>query len=340
MKPELLAWLACPACGGELAFAMLPTLPREGGDVEEGTLVCRACRVEYPVVESVPRLLPPRRLEPRVRRTRRSFGWEWLRYPVEPQPEDREILLEETQVPAEDWAGRLVLDAGCGMGRYAKAARGLGARVVAFDLSESLLRLVPLARKDRDLHVVQGDLLAPPFKPEAFDAAYSQGVLHHTADTRGAFDRVARLVKRDGLLAVWVYGSPGSWRSFSTNPLKPGRRWLKAVLPLVWLVVWARRILSDALRVVTTRLPVPLLYLLCYPLAALGAVPLVKYLTFSVHPRFRVRLIENFDWLAPPFQTKHTKEEVAGWFQAAGFDVLRNLPHGVVPKVGILGRRR
>lgn len=340
MKPELLAWLACPACGGELAFAMLPTLPREGGDVEEGTLVCRACRAEYPVAGGVPRLFPPGGLGRRVRRTRLSFGFEWLRYPAEPRPEDREIFLEETQLPAGEWPGLLVLDAGCGMGRYARAARELGARVVAFDLSESLLRLVPLARKDPALHVVQGDLLAPPFKPEVFDVVYSQGVLHHTADTRGAFDRVARLVRRGGRLSVWLYGSPGSWRSFSTNPLRSGRRWLKKVLPLVWLLVWVRRILSDALRLVTTRLPVPLLYLLCYPLAALGAVPLLKYLTFSAERGFRVRLIENFDWLAPPFQTKHTKEEVAGWYEAAGFEPLRNLPHGVVPKVGILGRRR
>ena len=93
------------------------------------------------------------------------------------------------------------------------------------------------------------------------------------------------------------------------------------------------------LRVFTTRLPVPVLYALCYPLTIFGMLPFIKYLTFSVSPRFGVRLIENFDWLAPPFQTKHTKEQLGSWYDAAGFEVLRNLPHGVVPKVGILGRQ-
>jgi hypothetical protein len=105
-------------------------------------------------------------------------------------------------------------------------------------------------------------------------------------------------------------------------------------------VVGARHLISDCLRFFTTRLSLALAYLLCFPLAALGALPLVKYLTFSVHPSFRVRLIENFDWLSPPFQFHHTKEELSAWYEESGFDVIKVLPHGLVPKPGILGRRR
>ncbi|HVE13418.1 MAG TPA: hypothetical protein VNI01_08505, partial [Elusimicrobiota bacterium] len=108
----------------------------------------------------------------------------------------------------------------------------------------------------------------------------------------------------------------------------------------VWLLVWLRRLLSDGLRLVTTRLPVPVLYYaLCWPLAFLGMFPVVKYLTFSVHPKFKVRWIENFDWLAPPYQSKHTKEELAEWFREGGVELLSRLAHGVVPKVGALGRK-
>ena len=69
----------------------------------------------------------------------------------------------------------------------------------------------------------------------------------------------------------------------------------------------------------------------------LGAVPGLKYLTFSVDPDFSVRLIENFDWVSPPFQWHHTKEELARWFSEEGFAVLKVLPHGLVPKPGALG---
>jgi len=339
VRTTLLPLLACPDCGGELRFASLSEHPRPEVWLESGTLACAGCRRQFPIESGIPRLYPKHSLASGVRRTQTSFAYEWLRYPGS-MPEDKPIFLEETQIPASEFEGKLTLDAGCGMGRYSRVSRSLGATVVSFDLSESITRLIPAASEDPGLHLVQGDLLHPPFKPGVFDVIYSQGVLHHTSSTEDAFLRVAPLAKKGALVSVWVYGTPGSWRSFSSNPLRTGREWLKKVLPLVWLVVWIRQILSDSVRVVTTRLPVPLLYALCYPLTALGAIPLLKYLTFSVHPHFQVRLIENFDWLAPPYQFKHTKEELREWYRHAGLDVLKQLPHGVVPKVGVLGRKR
>ncbi|MCX5788976.1 MAG: methyltransferase domain-containing protein [Elusimicrobia bacterium] len=338
MRSALLPLLACPDCAGALRFVSLEEHPHEGAWLKKGKLGCEGCGREFSIEDGIPRLYPKGSVQAEVRRTQKSFAWEWTRYPGA-LAEDRTIFLQETQLAPEAFSGKLALDAGCGMGRYARVARSLGASVVAFDLSDSILRLVEQAQEDPELHLAQGDLLRPPFKPGAFDIIYSQGVLHHTASTERAFLSVAPLAKRGGLVSVWVYGSPGSWKSFSTNPLRSGRRWLKSILPLVWLIVWARRIFSDSLRLITTRLPVPVLYALCYPLTALGVVPGLKYLTFSVHPDFKVRLIENFDWLAPPYQFKHTKEELADWCRRAGVEILSRLPHGVVPKVGILGRK-
>lgn len=339
MKLYLLAFLACPECGKDVRYDRLKDYPREDEEIETGSLHCVSCKHEYPIVDGVPRMFPGGEHSERVKRTRQSFGWEWERYPGDSRELDRDVFLEETQIPLDGWTDSVVLDGGCGMGRYAKVALALGADVIAFDLSDAVLRLIPTARRNRHLHLVQGDLLKPPFKPGVFDIVYSQGVIHHTADTRKAFDSLSTLVKVSGLLSVWVYGTPGSWGSFSTNPLRSGRKWLRFVLPLVWIIVWIRQILSDLLRVVTTRLPVPFLYALCFPLAFLGYFPLIKYLTFSVERGFMVRVIENFDWLAPPYQTKHTKEEVAKWYEEANCDIVSHLPHGMVPKVGILARK-
>ena len=102
-------------------------------------------------------------------------------------------------------------------------------------------------------------------------------------------------------------------------------------------MVLLREILYNTVRVIATRIYVPLLYLLCYPLAALGKVPLLKYLTASVHRNWRVRLQENFDWFSPQYQSHHTKEEVRGWFDAAHVEVVSLLEHGFIPKVGLKG---
>lgn len=338
MKAPLLAWLRSPCCAAELKFAELGQFPRTDElDIEEGRLACTQCKREYPLVGGVPRLLAAEAAG-RTAKTRDSFSWEWERYPGS-RPEDETVFLEETQLTLDQLRGKLVLDAGCGMGRYSVVALRLGAEVVALDMSESLRRLADIAPRFAKLHVVQGDLLNPPFKKGLFDVVYSQGVLHHTSDTRKAFDAVAPLVKSGGLMTVWLYGKAGRFAEFSTNPLKPGKEWIARRRRLAWLIVGSRHFVSDLIRFFTTRLPAPLVYALCFPLALLGAVPGLKYLTFSVEDDFMVRVIENFDWISPPHQSHHTKEELSSWFSGAGFTVLKVLPHGLVPKPGVLARK-
>jgi len=338
MRLSLLPLLACPVCGGGLKFSSLESFPRHEEPVEFGTLACTSCRLEYPVSEGIPRLRRPEELPARVDKTRRSFGWEWLRYPGS-RPGDKDVFLEETMIPPEEFAGKLVCDAGCGMGRYSAVALSLGAEVVAVDMSESLIRVAEAARTNPKLHPVEGDLLHPPLKKEIFDAVYSQGVLHHTADTRAAFKAAAALVKPRGFLSVWLYGKAGRFEDFSTNPIRPGREWIVRRRRLAWCIVLIRHLVSDFLRVFTTRLPIVATYAICYPLTVLGAVPGLKYLTFSLDPDFQARLIENFDWLSPPHQWHHTKEELGRWYAEEGFEILKILAHGLVPKPGALGRK-
>jgi SAM-dependent methyltransferase len=338
MKLSLLALLACPVCGGELKFSALEKDPRHG-DVEEGTLACAGCGLTFPVRDGIPRLRPPDDVPADAAKTRESFGWEWLRYPGS-RPIDRPTFLEETMIPPEMFAGKLVLDAGCGMGRYSAVALALGAEVVAVDMSESLIRVAEAARSNPKLHPVEGDLLRPPFRKGIFDLAYSQGVLHHTSNTHAAFRAVAALVKPAGLLSVWLYGKAGRYADFATNPIRPERQWIVAHRRLAWWIVLIRHFFSDFVRFFSTRLPVPVTYALCYPLTVLGAVPGLKYLTFSVDPDFQARLIENFDWISPPYQWHHTKEELVSWYSEEGFTVLNILPHGLVPKPGALGKKR
>ena len=47
--------LACPADHGTLALAVER---QDGDDIVSGTLTCEACSEVYPIVESIPNLLP------------------------------------------------------------------------------------------------------------------------------------------------------------------------------------------------------------------------------------------------------------------------------------------
>ena len=48
--------LACPVCKGELE---LKVEVQEGDEVVQGTLVCKKCGESYPIIDTIPHLLPP-----------------------------------------------------------------------------------------------------------------------------------------------------------------------------------------------------------------------------------------------------------------------------------------
>jgi uncharacterized protein YbaR (Trm112 family)/SAM-dependent methyltransferase len=297
MKPRLLELLVCPACKGDLA---LRAPSRTGAEIDSGTLTCAACAGAYPIVRGIPRFGGGDGYA-------ESFGDEWHRFrtvqldSANGSRESEDGFKLKTGLGAEDVRGRLVLDAGVGAGRYAEVMACWGGEVVGVDLTRAVdaaaqnLYGVPTA------HLVQADIFALPFRDETFDLAYSIGVLHHTPDTAGAFRRVAATVKKGGHFAVYVYFAGG-----------------------------LARYVSDALRVVTTRLPRPVVYYasaMAIPLNALHRLPLVGrvsqvLLPTNTHPDWRWRWLDTFDWYTPKYQWKHRYPEVLRWFRDAGFSDL------------------
>jgi len=56
MKKELMRILACPVCKGDL---QLKVDKEEGEEIITGSLYCSACDYSYPIVDTIPNLLPP-----------------------------------------------------------------------------------------------------------------------------------------------------------------------------------------------------------------------------------------------------------------------------------------
>jgi uncharacterized protein len=56
VRPDLLEILRCPICRQELRLSVRS---REGDEIVSGTLTCPACKVDYPVDDGIPDLLPP-----------------------------------------------------------------------------------------------------------------------------------------------------------------------------------------------------------------------------------------------------------------------------------------
>lgn len=99
----------------------------------------------------------------------------------------------------------------------------------------------------------------------------------------------------------------------------------------------------NAHRAVSTRLPVPLLEslsrvtspigslkrrLMASPnwlIGRLGVALNVLTIGVSMHPDPEVRVCDTMDWYAPKYASRHTFEEVKGWFQEAGLEDIVDL---------------
>ena len=56
MKQELMTILACPVCKGELELSVEE---KNGKEIVSGSLYCPRCQQHYPIVDTIPNLLPP-----------------------------------------------------------------------------------------------------------------------------------------------------------------------------------------------------------------------------------------------------------------------------------------
>jgi SAM-dependent methyltransferase len=98
-----------------------------------------------------------------------------------------------------------VLDVATGAGHTALAFAGLDARVVAYDLTEPMLRVARdfvHGRGAAGVRFVAGDVEALPFRAGAFDVVTCRIAAHHFANVAAAVRQVAQAVRPGGSFLV------------------------------------------------------------------------------------------------------------------------------------------
>ncbi len=111
-------------------------------------------------------------------------------------------------------AGRMVLEAGCGVGSQTitLAARSPGAQFTSFDVSAASVVQAEKAADAAGLTNVrfrQGDIFALPFAPASFDDIFVCFVLEHLSQPVEALAALARLLRPGGTMTV-IEGDHGS----------------------------------------------------------------------------------------------------------------------------------
>lgn len=114
-----------------------------------------------------------------------------------------------------DWAGKNVLEVGCGQGVVLNYLAGARADAVGVDMSAvSIARTrAGAAELGHRVGLCLSDAESLPFPAGSFDAVVSFGVLHHTPDTAAAILELHRVLRPGGLAIVMLYrtGNPKWW---------------------------------------------------------------------------------------------------------------------------------
>lgn len=213
-QSSFLVSLQCPSCAG-------PCRP------EPEAVICASCGTRYPIIGGVVSMIP--QLDGQKASIQRFWADGAVQRQAKGDPgyawQDEKGMLANLnkvernyvrsglfarELPLDTLKGRTVLEVGCGSGGASLVMSRHGAEVVAGDLAlprcANALRMHGVSSwRDRKFAAVQLDAERLPFPDGSFDAVLSNGVLHHTTDTRRAVEQVRRVLKPGGTAAIMLY---------------------------------------------------------------------------------------------------------------------------------------
>jgi SAM-dependent methyltransferase len=202
-NPELIRWIACPACGGDVA------------DCVE-SLKCRSCGAEYEIRNGIPLLYPPGMRMDHLREEQSLAG----------------MMTSQALSPTEDFSRRqwqaskqefwsvvaanlqappgLLIDIGCGYDSSVGQLERRGYTCVNFDMVHDMLDT--LQRNAGARSCVAGDVNRLPFKQGTFDYVVSIDLLHHESNNVRALLEAFRDILRPG--GMLFLEDPNAWGVF------------------------------------------------------------------------------------------------------------------------------
>jgi len=309
MRRSTLDILRCPACRSPLGLVT----DEAGDDVETGSLACDRCGAAYPIKDGVARFVPADNYA-------QNFGVQWNKFrqtqldSFSGSSISRDRFTSYTGWTDDELQGALVLDAGCGAGRFAEVALAAGARVIAIDFSTAVEAARANLLGKGDVDFIQADIRALPFADGTFPFVYCLGVIQHTPSPPETFDKLAAVTAPGGELALDVYAAG----------------WKNIFFAKYWIRPLTRRMSAERSYRLVEKIFPPL-----YAVSRLvGRIPVLgHYLRYlipvvnyeGVYPLNDAQqrewaLLDTFDMWAPAYDQPQTMATLSAWFRAGNFE--------------------
>ncbi len=247
--------------------------------------------------------------------TVRSFAEEWKKFDRFDASDLEEAGREYFDLlDPETLGGAVILDVGCGSGRWTRRLAKDAAWVEAVDPSPSVFHAAWVHRDQPNVRWTRASVETLPFPDETFDLVVCLGVLHHLLDPEDALRGVVRKVKPGGRLLLYVYYA-----------LENRGRLYRAIFRV-----------SDVARRGICQLPGPLKRGVCDAVAIAVCMPLVLTarllkralpgsdayrrlpLSYYHNKSFRVVRNDTLDRFGTPVEKRFTQNQIEAMMQGAG----------------------
>ena len=289
---DLFSLLRCPQTGGKLIF-----------DSVNNELISESGGKRYQIRNGIPRFVcSDKEYE--------NFSLQWQKFAKAQLDSHTKTTISRNRFfKATGWDpaelnGKLVLDAGCGSGRFAEIALSCGAIVVCCDISEAVNSCFTNLDQERML-VVQADLLTLPFDHRSFDYIYSLGVIQHTKDPETVIRRLIEYLRPGGSVALDFYEKRWSSLCHPKYVLRPLTKHLNGHRLLSIL----EYLIPHLLRLSRFFGKFPLLgrYLRRFiPVADYSE----QYPELSSADQLNFSILDTFDWLNPKYDYPQSEKKV------------------------------
>ncbi len=220
---------------------------------------------------------------------------------------------------------KIILDVGVGSGSSARLWGTLAKEFHGIDISTAVYKAKNTLEKSiSNLILAQADLNNLPYADENFDGIVSNGVLHHTPDTKIALQNIIKKLKIGGFCLFYIYKKKPPIREFSDDYIRTKISELDPKIALEELKPLTEFAKSLHEQEVTITIPsdIPVLDI------KKGEYDLQLFLYqhffkcfWNEKFGFEISNLTNFDWYYPKFSWRHTESEIRDWCDEFSLDI-------------------
>lgn len=162
---------------------------------------------KFPIKGNIPRFVP-------LENYCSSFGLQWQRYNLIQLDSYNHTTISYDRLKRlfggsfKGLKNKKVLEVACGAGRFTEILLQNKAQVFAFDMSRAVEANYSHFKNNPCYQIIQGNVMALPLKPGAFDVVVAVGCVQHTPDPEETMKVLCSYLNHGGLLVMdhYTYG--------------------------------------------------------------------------------------------------------------------------------------